>query len=434
VKIHTPTITVAAAGVIVDGGVVVVNEEINKRFALSGGPTTANGWTWRAVNHSEAINLCQGQDGFDTAIAVTQLNRACSDESNCNFLVQEYDNNGRTDFDLSMPELRAPVALSFSIETTEDSGEQFAMNQTVCGIAINEAPTVANDHYLALTSSTRVVEANDPYAILTNDKDDVHDSNKRLTIKNINKQPLYADTFLLRSDGTLRYTPKNDLNIGNDDFLIDSVGITVTDGVFDVESEITIRLVNFNTGPSIASRIPDFVVTVADDEGIAIDLDLSPYFSDIDDDPLQFRMSDNDFENALSLDANGRLTGTITGDDEGSDSIRVFATDGLEEVRDTFRLTVKDERPANNAPEVDDIDNRDVSGSFVYDVSVFFSDPDGDTLSFSAAYLPDDVRLSADGVITGVATDRNRGNRFIEIEATDNRGGSVSDGFRLSIN
>jgi len=188
---------------------------------------------------------------------------------------------------------------------------------------------------------------------------------------------------------------------------MDSVGITVTDGVFDVESEITIRLVNFNTGPSIASRIPDFVVTVADDEGIAIDLDLSPYFSDIDDDPLQFR---------------------------GSDSIRVFATDGLEEVRDTFRLTVKDERPANNAPEVDDIDNRDVSGSFVYDVSVFFSDPDGDTLSFSAAYLPDDVRLSNDGVITGVATDRNRGNRFIEIEATDNRGGSVSDGFRLSIN
>ena len=88
---------------------------------------------------------------------------------------------------------------------------------------------------------------------------------------------------------------------------------------------------------------------------------------------------------------------------------------------------------ANEAPQAEDISNRNVRDSFTYDVSGFFYDPDGDTLTFSASGMPSGVAITPDGVITGSASDDNEGAYIIVVTADDGRGGEVSDGFRLRI-
>ena len=127
------------------------------------------------------------------------------------------------------------------------------------------------------------------------------------------------------------------------------------------------------------------------------------------------------------------MQGTLSGNDVGSHSFTIFVYDGLHEVNASFQINVLDNNPINNDPEVTDIPNRTVSGSIVYDVAPFFSDPDGDTLSFSSANLPPGLQISDSGVITGTATSANDGRWLIRVTASDNRGGTVSDQFRMTI-
>jgi hypothetical protein len=166
-------------------------------------------------------------------------------------------------------------------------------------------------------------------------------------------------------------------------------------------------------------------------------LDLTQYFSDSDDDPLQF------FHNAsslfssgnLSLSNDGILSGTATGRDLGEHRLTVIVTDGLGRTSDTFELTIEQgDDDSNQDPVVSDISNRIVQNQFSYDVSEFFYDADGDRLFFSATGLPPFVAISDDGVISGFSDTLNRGVWFIVVAAIDGRGGSVQDGFKLNIN
>ena len=113
--------------------------------------------------------------------------------------------------------------------------------------------------------------------------------------------------------------------------------------------------------------------------------------------------------------------------------VTVLVSDGLVQIADRFDIVVRDNQLPNQAPSVSDIRNERVSGLFSYDVSVFFTDPDGDTLSFSSDNLPPNVNLSEEGLITGIANNANDGRWFITVTASDNRGGTVDDSFRLTI-
>ena len=87
----------------------------------------------------------------------------------------------------------------------------------------------------------------------------------------------------------------------------------------------------------------------------------------------------------------------------------------------------------NNPPIVDDINNLVVDSAFDYDVSVFFADPDGDEMTFTAISLPPGLTISTSGVITGVVLAANTGPHFIQVTADDGKGGMVTDGFLLTI-
>ena len=429
------TNTSGIGGVIVDGGVVSLNEQSTQRFVLSDSPDTSAAWAWRLTDRSDAIQQCQLIDGFDTEVSTQQLQEACSSETNCSFAVQEIREQGNTEFNITLPELKAPVALSFLLETTLDSGERHTQEQTVCGIAINEAPDVANDFYLAVTSATRVVEAGSPFTLLANDSDDEHVRNLPLFVKEINRTPAFATSLSVTRDGAFRYVPQQNLGLGDNEHLDDTIGIVISDGVHDVNSEITIRVVNVNTSPALISQIPDFSTLVSNENTANVNIDLSGFFIDAEGDTLSYRAASSPFIESgdLNLSPDGLLQGTLSGNDVGSHSFTIFVYDGLHEVNASFQINVLDNNPINNDPEVTDIPNRTVSGSIVYDVAPFFSDPDGDTLSFSSANLPPGLQISDSGVITGTATSANDGRWLIRVTASDNRGGTVSDQFRMTI-
>jgi hypothetical protein len=63
-----------------------------------------------------------------------------------------------------------------------------------------------------------------------------------------------------------------------------------------------------------------------------------------------------------------------------------------------------------------------------------FTDPDGNTLTFSATGLPDGLSLNATtGVIDGIPTNAAVGTRTVVVTASDGNGGSVSDTFTITI-
>ena len=94
--------------------------------------------------------------------------------------------------------------------------------------------------------------------------------------------------------------------------------------------------------------------------------------------------------------------------------------------------------PANQPPVVASV-NGDKTGSVGYDFSydatqsgATFSDPDGDTLTYSVSYAPGANGLSdANGVISGVPN--AKGDITVTITADDGKGGSVSDSFIVAV-
>lgn len=427
---------ITSSDVLVAESVVSITEDDTTRFLLANAPQVSTGWTWVPDASVDALNLCRQEDDFDTDVAVTTLASACSAGTNCEFIIEESTNNSGTSFDLTLPPLRAPVALSYLLEATLASGEPYSQTQTICGIAINEAPDAQDDSYLALTSSTRRVEPDSVWAILSNDTDDDHVRNQTLFIKQVTTPPIYAANVELLSNGSFEYTARSDLNLSDNESLEDSMEIVVSDGTHDSTSIVTVRLVNNNTRPTtISGGIPDIVAPV--DEGASNDLfiDFNDFIVNTDNDPLRFHLIGGNLTESgvLSFDESGVLSGTLTLDDVGREQFTLVITDGLFEVSESFELTISDERPRNRDPEVDDIPNTRVSGSFSYNVAEFFTDPDGDELTYRSDNLPPGVTITDAGVVSGTAATDNDGRWLIRITASDNRGGTATDQFRMTI-
>lgn len=188
-----------------------------------------------------------------------------------------------------------------------------------------------------------------------------------------------------------------------------------------------------NSSP-VFTPIQDRVVEV-DEE-----IDFFVIATDSDSDDLVYEIAGT-AANFLSIDEDsGRIEGEFNR--AGVFQTIVSVSDGEAETSISFRFTVEaleeegetDSSGSNQDPVVTDIPNQVVSGSFTYDVSFVFGDPDGDNLTFTAVNLPPRVDIDDDGVITGVASNANDGTHFIVVTADDGNGGTVSDGFRLIIN
>lgn len=174
-----------------------------------------------------------------------------------------------------------------------------------------------------------------------------------------------------------------------------------------------------NRAPESAGSIPGQTLNV----GETATLDLSSYFTDADGDALSYAASSS-VAAVVSVSVSG-ATLTVAGVAAGSASVTVTATDpaGLSAAQ-TFLATVP-----NRAPEAAGaMEDRTahVGDTVRLDVSPYFTDPDGDVLSYEASSSDQAVAavsVSGSEMTIGAVS---RGSATIEVTATDPAGFSAT--------
>ena len=236
-------------------------------------------------------------------------------------------------------------------------------------------------------------------------------------------------------DGTIiTYTPTADF-FGEDTFFY-----VITDSQGSVANgEITVNVESVNDPPELISEIPNSANLQPGDR---FNLDVSQYFTDADGDNLSYAAAG--LPQGLNINAETSIiSGVISNDIAGSlITIEVTATDNAgENVSDSFQLNVEDiviptfNNPPELISEIPNSANLQPGDRFNLDVSQYFTDADGDNLSYAAAGLPQGLNINAEtSIISGVISNDIAGSLItIEVTATDNAGENVSDSFQLNV-
>src|SRR6202171_2796770 len=166
-------------------------------------------------------------------------------------------------------------------------------------------------------------------------------------------------------------------------------------------------------------------------EGEAFSLDVSGHFvAPAAGNTLTFSGS---LPTGLSIDARtGVISGVPTDSDYGNRTITVTATDAHgKAISETFDIQVGDKGPTATV-----IANQTAYEGQAYSPNVsshFMAPAAGDTLTFSGS-MPTGLSLNAHtGIISGVPTDSDYGNRTITVTATDAHGKAISETFQLQV-
>ena len=113
------------------------------------------------------------------------------------------------------------------------------------------------------------------------------------------------------------------------------------------------------------------------------ELDLSDYYDDPDGDPLTYEATSSN-EDAVTVSVSGSML-TITGVGVGTARIMVTATDNITEARrQTFSVTVGSQPPMATTTLPTNIPLGMAGSTQDIDLSLYFSDPEGDALTYTA--------------------------------------------------
>ena len=180
-----------------------------------------------------------------------------------------------------------------------------------------------------------------------------------------------------------------------------------------------------NRAPVATASIPSATVQAGD----SLLLDLSAYFNDPDGDNLSFAAASSD--STVATTSVSGSTATVMALARGTASVTVTATDpdGLA-ASQSFAVTVP-----NRAPLVSDsIQARElpVGDSLLLDLTAYFSDPDGDSLSFATASSDSTVAAPSVSGGAGMVVALAPGVATITVTASDPGGLSASQPFAVT--
>ena len=181
-----------------------------------------------------------------------------------------------------------------------------------------------------------------------------------------------------------------------------------------------------NRSPSASSQIPDAELHV----GEGVQVDLSGHFADPDGDELTYAAISSDDEVATASVSGAVLSVSALG--QGGASVTVAATDpGGLSVEQSFAVTVPNRAPSVSS-QIEDAELH-VGDTAEVDLSGHFTDPDGDTLAYTATSSDEGVAaVSTEGASLTVAT-VGEGVATVTVVAVDPGGLSVSQSFGATV-
>ena len=309
---------------------------------------------------------------------------------------------------------------SFTYQIDDGEGGVDVAEVTVQVGAVNDAPVAVNDS-VATAEDTPIT-----IPVRSNDSDVDGDP---LTVS-VDTPPTHGTVTVDANTGNPVYTPDTDFT-GTDTFTY-----SVSDGLGGTDTAtVTVSVDPVNDAP-VATETP---APQSGLDGTSLrPLDAGSLFSDVDGDALQF--TSPDLPAWMRLDADtGTLSGTPPADasqtDGGDYTVTVIATDPSgqsAQVQLAYAIS-------NPAPTVDaqTPDRALVDGQAV-SIPTAFSDPDGDTLTYSATGLPAGLAvISTTGEIVGTldasASQVNGGVYSVTVTADDGEGGTAVQTFQLTV-
>ena len=176
-----------------------------------------------------------------------------------------------------------------------------------------------------------------------------------------------------------------------------------------------------NRTPEAVGTIPDQALT---EDGSALSLDVAPYFNDPDGDSLMYSARSGD-TGIVRVNISG-ATITLIPVLPGNTTVTVTASDGHAEAVQTFPATIPE---PNRVPEaVGSIPAQRLTeggNTISLDVAQYFSDPDGDALTYTAeSGNPGIVRVSSSGSMVTL-TPVSPGNTTVTVTARDGHAEAV---------
>lgn len=197
--------------------------------------------------------------------------------------------------------------------------------------------------------------------------------------------------FSFDADGVLTWTPPQDW--------VGTVPLTVTvsDGDLSASGSFDVIVDPINDAPYLVSNISDIAWP---EDSVYTNLNLSQYFADVDNPSLSY-YSTSPVNVAVSIDNNtGMVTLTPAANFSGIDTIVFSTTDGMYSV--DSNIVILNVTPVNDAPSVSIIPDITFveDSTFNLNLSQYFSDVDGDSLTFTSS-TPANVVVS---IVNGVAT------------------------------
>jgi hypothetical protein len=216
-----------------------------------------------------------------------------------------------------------------------------------------------------------------------------------------------------------------------------TVTIIASDGTLTAQDTFTLTVSAVSDGPVFNGPIAD--AHINEDSNNQNLFDADNYFTDADGDTLTYTLSG--YNNALvsaSLDANNNIiVSTATANMNGQTDITITASDGSSIATGTFTLFVD---AVNDAPTVSTLPDQTIdegsSNNQLFDLDNYFSDVDGDTLTYIASgYDAGLITVVVDGtnvVVTSAATPD--GVVFTDVTITADDGTTtVQDTFRVTV-
>ncbi|WP_426359187.1 beta strand repeat-containing protein [Pseudocolwellia sp. HL-MZ19] len=301
-------------------------------------------------------------------------------------------------------------------------------------IAINDAPDAVNDGPVSVTEDTPATGN-----VLTNDSDAegaaltltqfVIDGDATIYNAGDTATLTGVGTLIINANGSYTFTPTPDYNGP-----VPSATYTVSDGTGGV-NETSTAILMFNSIAPVVDIMPDSLSTIEDTPVI-----LDVLANDSFDSSAQVTSFTQGTNGSVSITADGIATYTPENNFFGTDSFIYTVTSGDVTETTTVSVVITEQ---NDVPETDVIADQNAVDSQLISIplSDYFSDADGDILTFTVTGLPIGLNIDAiTGVISGTLDSSasqggaaNNGIYSITVTADDGRGGTVDQTFNYTI-